>query len=346
MRLQALDLLRFIAALAVVLYHYTAQPNPTFPQIAQFTQFGYLGVPLFFMISGFVIAASAERRSPLIFMISRAARLYPAFWIGVLFTTTIMFALGASTPSTTDILLNLTMLNDYVGVNNIDGVYWTLQVELKFYGCIFLLMIFRLFTRYSLWLPIWLAITLSYLLFGQPSKMGWVINPGYSCYFISGICLYLLWNQKHTPVTNATLIISSLLCSYQSYHQAAGFMHSSEPYEWVIAAIIAGIFHGFFLLIALSKFTLSPLNIYTILGGLTYPLYLLHNHAGKLLIDRLKPLLSESIAIFFTTLLMLALSYLIYRFIEPQGARFFKTSFEQLFRIKRKSPSEAISKNN
>lgn len=343
MRLQALDLLRFIAALAVVLYHYTAQPNPTFPQLAQFTQFGYLGVPLFFMISGFVIAASAERRSPLVFLISRGARLYPAYWIGVLFTTAVMFVLGASPPSITDVLVNLTMLNDYMGVKNIDGVYWTLQVELKFYGCIFLLMLCGLFTRYSLWLPVWLAVTLSYLLVGQPSRMGWVINPGYSCYFISGICLYLLWNHKHTAVTNLTLVISSLLCTYQSYLQAAGFMHSSESYEWIIAGILVGIFHGIFLLIALNKFTLPPLNIYTILGGLTYPLYLLHNHAGKLLIDRLGPLLNEPVAIIITTTFMLILSYLLYRFIEPKGARLFKNSFERLFRINRDEPRSAIN---
>lgn len=345
MRLQALDLFRFVAALAVVLYHYTAQPNSPYTQLAQFTQFGYLGVPLFFMISGFVIAASAERRRPLVFLISRAARLYPAYWIGVLFTTAVIVAVGAPAPSLTEVLLNLTMLNDYLGVKNIDGVYWTLQLELKFYGCIFLLMLAGLFTRYSLWLPVWLAITCSYLFLGQPAKMGWVINPGYSCYFISGVCLYLLWNQKHSAITNITLCCSCLLCLYQSYYQAAGFMHSSEAHEWLTASLIAGVFHLAFLLIAFHKLSLPQLNAYAILGGLTYPLYLLHNQAGKLLINQLKPLINESAAILITTGLMLILSYLIYRFIEPKGAVLFKSSLEHLFRIRRNTTTSAINRN-
>ena len=60
MRLQALDLLRFIAALAVVAYHYLGTSNPSYPQLAGIAQFGYLGVPLFFMISGFVIFMTLE----------------------------------------------------------------------------------------------------------------------------------------------------------------------------------------------------------------------------------------------------------------------------------------------
>jgi peptidoglycan/LPS O-acetylase OafA/YrhL len=261
MRLQALDLLRFIAALAVVFYHYLALPGSSFPQLAAVAQYGYLGVPLFFMISGFVIAASAERRSPFTFLISRGARLYPAFWIGVFFTAGISYTFSDSPPSISDILLNLTMLNDYLGVKNIDGVYWTLQVELKFYACIFLLMLLKSFHRYNIWLPLWLILTVSNLTFGQPSKMGWFINPGYSCYFISGICLYLIWDKKHTAITNMTLAISSLLCIVQSFNQAQGFMSDVGVREGLIASLLVTSFHGIFLAIALEKFTLPSRSV-------------------------------------------------------------------------------------
>jgi peptidoglycan/LPS O-acetylase OafA/YrhL len=77
-----------------VLYHYTARGEITsFPLLAPLTQFGYLGVPLFFMISGFVISASAENRTPSEFVISRITRLFPAYWFGVAFTLIAIYLL-------------------------------------------------------------------------------------------------------------------------------------------------------------------------------------------------------------------------------------------------------------
>lgn len=331
MRLQALDLIRFIAAIAVVLYHYLARSNPPFPQLAAIAQFGYLGVPLFFMISGFVIAASAEQRTPWQFAIARAARLYPAYWAAVLFTSAIVWLLGTNPPSVVQILANLTMLNDYAGIANIDGVYWTLQVELKFYACIFLLISLRLIHHYHIWLPIWALVTITYLITGQPSKMGWFINPGYSCYFISGICLYLIWKNKQSLSTNLTLGLSTLLCVFQAYHQASGFVSNSSHTSSLIASTLVVSFHSLFLLIALHKINLTNHPAYALLGGLTYPLYLLHNRPGKIFIEKATPYIGEGLAITLTTFVILFLSYLVYRFIEPTGSKLFKKSAEWSF---------------
>lgn len=76
MRLIGLDLVRFFAAMSVVLYHYTARHGSTsFETLSVFTKFGYLGVPLFFMISGYVISLSAANRTASEFLISRFIRL-------------------------------------------------------------------------------------------------------------------------------------------------------------------------------------------------------------------------------------------------------------------------------
>lgn len=334
MRLQALDLIRFFAALAVVFYHYLATSNPSFPALAAIAQFGYLGVPLFFMISGFVIAASAEQRSPLQFAILRAARLYPAYWLAVVLTAAALWAWHPSkNPTVFQILTNLTMLNDYLGVANIDGVYWTLQVELKFYACIFLLILFRALHLYHIWLPLWLLVTLLHIATGHPTKMGWVINPGYSCYFISGICLYLIWKNKQSLITNITLASSSLLCLFQTYHQAAGFMPQADTPHFLIACLLVLGFHGLFLLIALNKLLLTGNPLYGVLGGLTYPLYLLHNQLGKLFIGMITPFAGEAAAILFTTLLVLFLSYLVYRFAEPVGNQWLRQTLNRLVGI-------------
>src|SRR5688572_28370593 len=84
-RMPALDLLRFLAAAAVMLYHYGFRGSAgadrylefRFDALGPVCRYGYLGVPLFFMISGFVILMSAVGKSPREFVATRAARLYP-----------------------------------------------------------------------------------------------------------------------------------------------------------------------------------------------------------------------------------------------------------------------------
>ena len=211
MRFYTLDLMRFFAALAVVLYHYTARPESnSFEVLSGFTKFGYLGVPLFFIISGFVICASAQNRTAMEFAVSRFVRLYPAYWLGIAITVTTVIWLGAGEITLIQVLANLTMLNDYVGISDVDGVFWTLQAELKFYGCIFLLSVFGVFPKFKVWLTIWMAITVSYLVFAQPFFMGWFISPSYSSLFIAGVLFYLIGQQG---LRLALLLVAGLLTS-------------------------------------------------------------------------------------------------------------------------------------
>ena len=82
-RLQPLDALRGIAALGVVLFHFTLGRNG----YENIFRFGTTGVDLFFMISGFVIFMSLEKADGLrTFLINRFSRLYPAYWMGVVFS--------------------------------------------------------------------------------------------------------------------------------------------------------------------------------------------------------------------------------------------------------------------
>src|SRR3954463_9240577 len=85
-RVPALDLLRLVAVLGVVAFHYGFRgptehgvPHVAIPELAGFGRYGFLGVSVFFVISGFVIAYSAEGRSGPGFAIARFARIYPTF---------------------------------------------------------------------------------------------------------------------------------------------------------------------------------------------------------------------------------------------------------------------------
>jgi peptidoglycan/LPS O-acetylase OafA/YrhL len=88
------DAIRFVAALLVMVYHlgfWSWAGNGTtarifngaarFESATSFTWFGWVGVEIFFVISGFVIANSANEASAAAFLRGRILRLYPAAWI-------------------------------------------------------------------------------------------------------------------------------------------------------------------------------------------------------------------------------------------------------------------------
>jgi len=149
--LYELDLLRFLAAIAVVFFHYTfinsinSDLTPSYPVLEGIFKYGYLGVELFFMISGFVILLTAMKKTAIQFTISRIKRLYPAFWVALIITTlAILFLVPDQTNSVglKQFLFNFTMVPGYLGTVNIDPVYWTLQVEIKFYFWVGLILFF------------------------------------------------------------------------------------------------------------------------------------------------------------------------------------------------------------
>ena len=102
-RVPALDLLRLAAVGAVILYHYGfwgpaahGVPQVAVPSLAPFAQYGFLGVPVFFMISGFVIAYSAEGRTPVGFAIARFSHIYPTFVFCMTLTFALILLMGGS----------------------------------------------------------------------------------------------------------------------------------------------------------------------------------------------------------------------------------------------------------
>ncbi|MDR0482530.1 MAG: acyltransferase [Cellulomonadaceae bacterium] len=143
-RLLWLDGLRFVAAFAVVIYHFAASPTAgrywgadpvgVFPLANQVGRYGWLSVELFFMLSGFVILMSAQGRSIPEYIGSRVGRLFPAFWAAVVATAILQFFWdGGRNPGFRATLLNFTMVPDLFGVQPVQVVFWTLLAELKFY---------------------------------------------------------------------------------------------------------------------------------------------------------------------------------------------------------------------
>ena len=139
-RLTKIDSLRGIAALAVLSFHFTTR----YDEIYRFSGYlpfhapwGYLGVNLFFVISGFVIYMTLDRTDVgADFLVSRFSRLYPAYWTAIALTFCITSLLGLPGKAVPwhIAVLNIPMIQMLFSVPMVDGVYWTLLVELLFYG--------------------------------------------------------------------------------------------------------------------------------------------------------------------------------------------------------------------
>ena len=141
-----LDAVRGIAAVMVIYLHiadhFLKHQIPladweyfAFFAAARVVDLGKIAVTMFFAVSGFVIPFSLmkRRKHPLTgFAVGRFFRLYPAYWLSIAGITGVLVLAGQA-PSISQIVANATMLQGFMGVENLQGLYWTLQIELVFY---------------------------------------------------------------------------------------------------------------------------------------------------------------------------------------------------------------------
>ncbi|MEX2304335.1 MAG: acyltransferase [Bryobacterales bacterium] len=324
-RFYELDLIRFVAAFAVMMYHYTYRGTLPggylpfkFPILGPVFQYGDLGVPLFFIISGFVILMSAQKREWLGFAISRIVRLYPAYWFSVTLTAIVILMAQNNRFSVGPVqyLANLTMIQQLFNIQDVDGVYWSLYVELIFYFWVFLISITRQITKADKILGVWLAASVAINVFGGLTftDLDFWILPRWSCYFIAGGAFFLI-HQRGPSVYLATLALVS-------YVQAIGleveYLERGNPY------VVGGLISLFFLVFAAISLDWTPpvKAPWMISAGLlTYPLYLIHQNIGYLLLAELHGTIPRLWSVAVVVTIMLAGSYLIATQIErPLGS--------------------------
>ncbi|WP_374485330.1 acyltransferase family protein [Zoogloea sp.] len=150
----SLDVLRGLAVLPVLLLHASevmvamhgmgnALQRSWLHVLSEFDA-GRFGVALFFIVSGFVVPFSlplgggARVGTTLAgFALRRAARLYPAYWVSILLSVVCIKLYHDSIPLAEYNwhlpASNVLMLQRFVGWPDLEGIYWTLQIELVFY---------------------------------------------------------------------------------------------------------------------------------------------------------------------------------------------------------------------
>lgn len=323
-RLQALDALRGVAALAVVLFHYV----PYYHQLYghgfepwQFLEFGRYGVHLFFILSGFVIFMTLEKTATAgWFGLARAFRLLPALWVAIPITFVAVQLMGPENRAVglSDALWNFTLLHEYLGRPHVDGAYWSLVIEATFYVWMALLF-YGLGAGKRLSAVMWLWVGISYLavIFWTriPDGLEFLVKDllftRYAPLFISGMLLFR-WYSRGTPGTPERLLLTFSVC------------HALLAYPAPFSLFVLGCYSVFALAAFgfLDRIATRPMLL---LGSLSYSLYLIHQNLGYGIIDwGYRQQLPGQVSVALALGVALTLAYIVHRWVEKPALKWFR----------------------
>ena len=309
-----LDALRILACTMVVTFHYGHHYGLT---EGEPISLGWIGVPLFFTISGYVISASLEERSPLAFLWARWVRLWSTYLPSMLITAMVVsagLAMGYGGHleeemrfNRIDFLASLTMLTHLfklvADVNPIDGAYWSLGVEIQFYLMIALWT--KVMGRGKLigFMTVWLVAAAVYAC--RPFWIGEVVLAlKWAPFFCLGMLLHLVTQEDadENPLGMIGLVILAITVL-------------------ILSAILSGKgrFEDEMLLAIIPSFNAllgTAVNIPNMIRGklvsylalLTYPMYLIHQNVGYVVMNALKDDYSEPMRVAAAVMISLGLS--------------------------------------
>lgn len=320
-RIKEIDGLRGIAALSVVFYHYFFRYDVLFGHeniVSSWAVYGKHGVELFFIISGFVIFWSLNNtKKPKDFLISRFSRLYPVFWAALIVTFLCVsyFGLINREVSTMSFFGNFLMFHSYFNIPSVDGVYWTLKVELTFYALIFLLYVFRLLNKIDYFILIGLCfIIVTRLGISQiPDVIAKVEVLQWFPFFAIGISLYKIHFKTFEKLTIVNLFLA---------------IASTALIFSIAACIMYGAFVCLFYLAVNKYLPLLKSRILLFFGAISYVLYLIHQNVGYIII---REAYAYNVPPIFTIILALAIvvivSYLLHENVEKPLGKAIKAKF-------------------
>ena len=337
-RLRELDVLRGLAALGVLLFHLTTRFAELFPQARAVPVQVGLGdyyVLLFFAISGFSIFFSLGRvGSAADFAVNRFARLYPVYWLAMALTLAAVHGGGVDALKVpwSALPANIAMLNAYVYQPSVDSVYWTLAVELGFYASMVAVwrLLGRSLARVETALLPWLGLSWAAHLWPDalPYRLTLVLVLGYLPFFAIGMLFYRIWSGQRRWAEQAPLLALALAVPA-----------TTQPVGMAVAAlVIAGLFA------ALVSGGLRFLCVRPVLwlGAVSYPLYLVHENVGFVVMLRLQALgIGPWGALAAAVLMAFGLAAGLHHFVEGRSDRWIKRLWAGL--KARRGAADAVS---
>ncbi|WP_341525013.1 acyltransferase [Nostoc sp. UHCC 0302] len=330
-RLLEIDVLRGVAAISVVLFHYTTRYNQKYSHsddVLMYFPQGHHGVELFFIISGFVIFMSLEKiQTGFEFIVGRFSRLYPAYWTCVILTYAIVNIAGLPNYRVSwDIaIINLSMFQLFFNISNVDGVYWTLGIELCFYFIMFIFYKSRLLKHIYEIAIIWLVLmALNIVLEKQgiisiETRVGILFFLRYSSLifanlFLIGMMFYKKYREGFSLKQYS--IITGCILIYKLQHSWK---------ETILIIVFTAIFN--FVLDNKMKFIVQQPLLF--IGTISYSLYLIHQNIGYAIIYTfyklgINPNISICIALIISILLATTITFKI----EKPMMRFIKEQYK------------------
>jgi peptidoglycan/LPS O-acetylase OafA/YrhL len=336
-RVPGLDLLRLVAVAAVVLYHYgfwgpasNGVPQVALPYLASYAQYGFLGVPIFFTISGFVIAYSAEGRTPIGFAIARFSRIYPTFLFCMTLTFATIVLLGGANfeVSFAQWLANLFVAAPAFGQSYVDTSYWSLVIEIVFYAWVAAFLALGLFPRrIDAIILIWLGITYANELTIDAPIFEKLFMADDSGFFAVGLLIYEYYRGRRDLKLYGIFALSVGTSVFQAIHKLEHLgVHTGGSFDArVVAAICLISIAVIFLATRIRKLPL-PARLVLAVGGITYPLYLLHMQMGYTILIAAAPVRNVELWTAAIVSGTVVLAWATWRFVERPAHRWTKDS--------------------
>lgn len=274
---------------------------------------------LFFLISGFVICLSCWGRTLRQFAVSRFVRLFPAYWFAIAVTSAVMVLRpGGWELHPNTVLANFTMLQEPMGLRDVDGVYWSLWVELRFY------LLFGIVAAMGLTYRRVVGFCAAWLLAAAIAPalhltfVSVLAVPQYAPFFVGGVVIHLIGRfGTRRPVLWLLLGASWL----GAQNALVGLVAHSErsvrgDLSWGISLAVVTACYALLLAAALGRLDFANWRVLSLAGGLTYPLYLLHENLGWEVIRHTHGRVDARVLAVTLVAAMLTAAWLVHRFVE------------------------------
>lgn len=302
-------------------------------------QGGGAGVVVFFLISGYIITRVLQTEATLEFLIKRIFRIYPLYIVAVLIQYSPLFLAG-KIPDIPNLIKQLLLIGDLFGTSyTLNGVEWTLRIEMLFY--LYMAILHKLGFVHALkkYLPYIFILTIGLLNFIAPIPSEEIWSKGYLTIYSPFLLLgsvFLLYEMRQISLSFFLFFIAIVFYHYFD------LIEEFQP-RWL---------NAYFSVIAVSIFTLCwSFKRYfviatwgAVLSDMTYAVYLFHNW----FFEYTKDFLSAKNWILFNPnaqalIILLLTCYAMVVFVEKPGIRLGR---KVLVKLRLKKAVEPINAND